>query len=336
YERRDCNGVVLYKVKGVYIYIYCYWCKSLLQDGDGCYIELPHDILDIKRVTDLLDYQVMTSIHIGIGNMPDRPQTHYSFQLNELSSRRISVEQMQKNINEDNANDNRHNMQSLTTHQVDKSSSQYQSSREWPKVSISKPIEVESNCSIVQTKESAPTVNKVSSHYETSKDWPVVEQTDSEHKGFAFEKFIDAHFPNKYFKRLEWRSDIKDGSGRLSESSKYPDLEYEIRKSGVRFAVECKWRHNFLKKDSDLIIWWAHDEKQINNYVQYGKWQNIDVVVIIGVGGTPDNPDKVYSIPLSKISSPYLTKDDLWNYFVGKQSSFFYNQTEHNIRLYHK
>ena len=189
---------------------------------------------------------------------------------------------------------------------------------------------------IDQSLVSIPRFIKSSSHHDTSRDWPKIEQTESERKGFVFEQYVDNHFPDKYFKRLEWRSDIKDTNGRLSESSKYPDLEYEIRKSGVRFAVECKWRQSFLKKNGDLVIWWAQNEKQIDNYIQYGKSQNIDVIVLIGIGGTPDNPDKVYSIPLAAIKSPYLPKSVLWNYFVGKQSIYFYNETNHNIRLFNQ
>ena len=257
----------------------------------------------------------------------------------EINAYREAVQRKQADIARQKAEiENREPLATSARVAQDKSSSHYQSSRQWPKVNDEDRIKenAPSPNRMVHSQVTAPKVSKSSSHYETSKDWPAVEQTESERKGFAFERYVDAHFPNKFFKRMEWRSDIKDVDGRLSESSKYPDLEYEIRKSGVRFAVECKWRQSFLRQDVKQIIWWARDTKQITNYVQYGKRQNLDVIVIIGIGGTPDEPDKVYSMPLSKLGSPYITKDELWNYFVGKQSSFFFVPEEHNIRLYNK
>lgn len=154
--------------------------------------------------------------------------------------------------------------------------------------------------------------------------------SDSEQKGFEFEKFVDSHFDSKYFNRLEWRSDIKGNDGRLSESSKYPDLEYEIRKGGYAFAVECKWRAKFF----DGKVKFLSSEKQLDNYRQFAKDKNIDVIVVLGIGGLPDNPQKLYSIPLSEIADIEQTKEQLEKFrFLSIPNTFFYDISAHNIRL---
>ena len=157
-------------------------------------------------------------------------------------------------------------------------------------------------------------------------------KTESEQKGFEFEKFVDSHFDNKYFKRLEWRSDIKGNDGLLSESSKYPDLEYEVRKSNnhYTFAVECKWRSKIVN-DRVLIV---SNDRQLTNYRDFANDREMDVIVILGIGGKPDSPAELYSIPLQEIETAELTTQQLKPYRLKTiPQSFYYDFHKHNIRL---
>ena len=61
--------------------------------------------------------------------------------------------------------------------------------------------------------------------------------------------------------------------------------------------MECKWREKFR----DGKIEWA-DEDQIDRYINFQSSRNNTVFVVIGVGGQPGSPEKVYVTPLDEIS----------------------------------
>lgn len=142
-------------------------------------------------------------------------------------------------------------------------------------------------------------------------------------KGKAFEYFVAAKFDRKYFKYLEWRND-KFHKGMYPLSNKHPDLEYEFRHKHhhVRFAVECKW---LLEFQDDAIKW--TDTKQMDQYFTYGLQEKVLVFVAIGVGGTPDQPDKLYVVPLLKMhkNQLYLTSRFLQPYLRSTNSAFFFD-----------
>ena len=129
-------------------------------------------------------------------------------------------------------------------------------------------------------------------------------QTESEQKGNDFEKFVIDLFDGKYFQLLEWRSD-KIHNGIYPLASLNPDLEYRFTSSydTMDFAVECKWRQEF-KNDQ---LQWAKDS-QLLNYRRFEHTERIPVFVIIGVGGSPSNPEEVYIVPLDRIQSTFLTR----------------------------
>ena len=47
------------------------------------------------------------------------------------------------------------------------------------------------------------------------------------------------------------------------------------------------------------------------NYNDYSRSRNIPVFVIIGVGGSPDDPEDVCIVPLIRLKYPYATMDYL-------------------------
>jgi LPXTG-motif cell wall-anchored protein len=148
----------------------------------------------------------------------------------------------------------------------------------------------------------------------------VQEETEAE-KGRAFENYVVSRFNKEYFELKEWRSD-KYHEGVYATSSQLPDLEYHFRTKSqfAKFAVECKWRAEFFKGR----IEWAKGY-QLSNYRDYERKRNIDVFVIIGLGGTPENPQSVYVVPLREIRSNVLTEHQLKQYYRYKQGNFFLN-----------
>ena len=78
-----------------------------------------------------------------------------------------------------------------------------------------------------------------------------------------------------------------------------PDIEIELvftKAKKYRFAVECKWRKEFR----DGQISWATDA-QICAYRMFQDQVRMPVFVAIGIGGEPDNPEKLFLTPLNNI-----------------------------------
>ena len=73
-------------------------------------------------------------------------------------------------------------------------------------------------------------------------------------------------------------------------------MVFRHRSSDTKFAVECKYRSKWEINGNAPQIEWA-EEHNIKNYLYFANEQKIDVVVIIGVGGSPDNPAEVYAAP---------------------------------------
>lgn len=64
----------------------------------------------------------------------------------------------------------------------------------------------------------------------------VIEKTENEKKGLEFEKWVITKFPQQYYKLLDWKGD-KMLDGRYPESSRYPDLEFELQLSDGKLSV---------------------------------------------------------------------------------------------------
>ena len=128
-------------------------------------------------------------------------------------------------------------------------------------------------------------------------------------------------FQKPLFTLLEWRSD-KFHNGTYALSNMLPDLEYRFRANDVecRFAVECKWRSSFVKGE----IQWAK-QYQLDNYIKFAYEKRTPVFVIIGIGGTPDNPQSLYIIPLTNINSIFLDRRELQKYYRPGKGNFFFN-----------
>ncbi len=147
-----------------------------------------------------------------------------------------------------------------------------------------------------------------------------VQQTPKE-KGEQFEKFVVKKFDKRYFNLKEWRGD-KEINGISAETNQYPDLEFEFHLKRIKkiFAVECKWRQNFYKNG----IQWSKTE-QVARYNTYATEKKIPVFVVIGVGGTPDNPAEIFVVPLKSLKYPYVKHDNLAKWKKELGHNFFFD-----------
>ncbi len=169
-------------------------------------------------------------------------------------------------------------------------------------VSIDKPV---------NTNNQKPVVEIVSS---------AIPQTSTE-KGYEFEKWVVAKFPKTYYEIKEWRSD-KYHEGRFASSNMLPDLEiaYRHKNRYAVFAVECKWRSDF---QNGKIEWASAD--QLARYKDFERSSSKPVFIVIGIGGSPDAPQNLYSIPIRVINSTVLTQYQLKNYNKYKSADFFFD-----------
>jgi len=139
-------------------------------------------------------------------------------------------------------------------------------------------------------------------------------------KGLLFENYIVERFKEPTFKLHEWRSD-KIHQGIYPLSNTLPDLKYSFTTSRHNFfiAIECKWRANF--KNGSIQI---ARQDQLQNYWKYHIDNQIEVFIILGIGGKPDDPEDIYIIPLDKISGVELSKANLEIFKQYNKNNYFF------------
>lgn len=147
-------------------------------------------------------------------------------------------------------------------------------------------------------------------------------------KGNAFEEYIVGLFDvtSGRFNLKHWRSDKLANSGMYAESNKYPDLEFAFKGDYKtdKFAIECKYRSSFYNG----VITWA-EPRQIQNYINYEREYKIKVFVAIGIGGSPNYPNRLFIVPLEQIHSyPNVFESYLKNFERNPNHNFFYNQKD--------
>jgi uncharacterized RDD family membrane protein YckC/uncharacterized protein YutD len=146
-------------------------------------------------------------------------------------------------------------------------------------------------------------------HISDSKEQGAIEHSpiDSDarfEEGKQFERYV-AHLFKNYYTIEDWTQDNSDKiKGFFVESNMNPDLTIRYNPTQERFAVECKWRsssfYSALKNEKVIQV---AQESQLSRYQKFSENKGIPVFIVLGVGGTPDNPLEVYCIPLNKISS---------------------------------
>lgn len=148
-----------------------------------------------------------------------------------------------------------------------------------------------------------------------------IPESITKQKGDNFEKYIVERFNHPCFKLIEWRSD-KIHNGVYAASSMHPDLEYHFKTSNADcyFAVECKWRSSFFEGR----IQWAK-EHQLENYRNFSAEKQIEVFVLIGIGGQPNQPRALYIVPFRDITSIYLYENELQPYYRISRSTFYFD-----------
>lgn len=149
----------------------------------------------------------------------------------------------------------------------------------------------------------------------------IVLEDDSVEKGDEFEKYVVNLFDEKYFNVAEWTSDISRKHDRFVESDCNPDLvmRYNYKNVNELFCIECKFRSNLYK---GKLSW--SDHNQLERYRNYANEKNLPVFIVIGLGGYPDNPDRMFCIPLEEAKYPALYPSVFEKFERDAEKQFFY------------
>ena len=139
--------------------------------------------------------------------------------------------------------------------------------------------------------------------------------------GHQFEQWVIERFlKSADCSLMEWRSDKSistNGHTYRPSSSSNPDIVFSIQQNRVsfRFAVECKYR----TKASGVIV----KDANMQRYRNYMTETNQPVFLVLGIGGTPENPDCVYAVPLQDISKSEVRAADLKHFkTLSKKSTW--------------
>lgn len=94
----------------------------------------------------------------------------------------------------------------------------------------------------------------------------------------------------------EWQGDKILGSIK-PENNSNPDFVF--RYIDKEFAVECKWREKLsMDMSKDLF-----PPKKMEDYKTFSETRRMPVTIVLGVGGEPSNPERLYIIPLECVDA---------------------------------
>lgn len=163
-------------------------------------------------------------------------------------------------------------------------------------------------------------------------------------KGDAFEEFMVRTLANADSELIHWRGDkicFDDDDNMLSPTATtWPDLEWRCKQSGKRFAVECKWRRNWQRKDPKVQI--AKTPQKMSDYLAFGTERGIPVFIALGIGGSPNNPRELYLIKLTETwlargNQSYthmFWQDSVTPHKAKPHQKLFFHPTDEQLRPY--
>lgn len=150
-------------------------------------------------------------------------------------------------------------------------------------------------------------------------------------KGNDFEGLMADILKASGLRLLEWNQGATSPGGAYAENELKPDFLVcqNARGMELRYWVECKYRSSLPANGFYL------KDYQSERYQKIQKESKRKVVVVLGVGGRPDSPDKFYVIPLDTITRfkrvghkflPHYNLESPSAKFAGHMSSWFFNE----------
>jgi len=134
--------------------------------------------------------------------------------------------------------------------------------------------------------------------------------------GDKFESHVRNMFPEEVWGIKRMTKHYGDAGGRHIEQNKDPDFLFEHKKSKRRVNIECKYRRGLIERK----IEWC-------KYYQFKRYKELDkrhrnLYIIIGFGGSPTNPDRIFRIPLSELRYYAVYPNSILKYTVSNDHKF--------------
>lgn len=130
----------------------------------------------------------------------------------------------------------------------------------------------------------------------------------SQEKGFAFEAFVvELIVGTNCVKFLQWRSD-KFVNGTFALDNLLPDLlvSHRLGMFSTEYFIECKYRSKWDDKEQIPL-----NHSQLQRFRNLLK-ENREVIIVLGVGGHPCDPEEFYVFPLRVLrNGNYLQRNKL-------------------------
>jgi hypothetical protein len=126
---------------------------------------------------------------------------------------------------------------------------------------------------------------------------------DSLLKGHLFEIFAAKIWNENYRTTIvDWTPDKGFNENIYVKSNGNPDFVLSDTETQKIVAVECKFRSGFnIDTKTNKAIWITFVKKTFNRYRKYQIENNITVFLLLGVGGTAEQPDNLYLLTLDEL-----------------------------------
>jgi hypothetical protein len=138
------------------------------------------------------------------------------------------------------------------------------------------------------------------------------QKPESFEAGEKFEKFVRERFDKDKFSIVKKTIPVDPNVyGPFVEANLDPDFIIRYRSNYEKFAVEAKFR--YPNSTHDLI-----KPYQMTRYKQFEREEKIPVYIVIGYGGIPENPEKIFLVLLKHINSDELPIETLRDNTLSK------------------
>lgn len=151
------------------------------------------------------------------------------------------------------------------------------------------------------------------------KAFDVLTEDESVGKGNDFEKYVVDLFDEDYFSVVQWSTDITRKHDRFVEADMDPDLIMRYEPKGEIFCVECKFRSDLYE---DKLNW--SNSHQLERYKEYAEEHRLPFFVVIGLGGDPTYPERMFCIPLAEAKYPALFPSVFERFERDPDKNFFW------------
>lgn len=142
-------------------------------------------------------------------------------------------------------------------------------------------------------------------------------KTSSFKKGEDFEKFIEFNlFSINLFTLIHRTNNKNQNKERFAENTKLPDFKFRSEKNLTEFYVEAKYRSR-LNSNNQLDLM---KESQFDRFNAIEYKEKTPIYLLVGLGGEPSDPNKIYLIPLKDFKQGKITELFLEKHLIQQKN----------------